>query len=145
MDIKLIAVVTIGLVMVLVVIVLYILFAGKKKKSIKKRVKKKQVKKKEVYSSLEELKAIIKKKTSSSEELSNALDLVIKYHGYISEQSAGKRSTSFDTYIDILVTICRHPNTNKNIIINFDSALSKKNPTYKSSIDNIVRRGLDTR
>jgi ABC-type Zn uptake system ZnuABC Zn-binding protein ZnuA len=128
----------VGLVLTLLIIILSTLLT-------KKKPNKKQVIKKQIDTSMETLQAIIRKKTSSSDELSEALNLVIKYHGNISEQPSNNKKTSFDAYIDILVTICRHPNTNKNIIINFDSALSKKNPKHKATIEKIVTRSLNSR
>ena len=145
MDLELIVKSIMGLVIILMILVflLFYIFPDKGKKQAKS--KKKQVVKETIDTSLEALKKIIKKKSSTSEELSSALDLVIKHHGNISLNSPGKNSSDFDIYMDILFTICRHPNTNKNIIIKFDSALSKKNPTYRSSINDAVTKGLESR
>jgi len=51
----------------------------------------------------------------------------------------------FDTYMDILFTICRHPNTNKDIIIKFDKELSRLNPEYKKEINEAITKGLNSR
>jgi F0F1-type ATP synthase membrane subunit a len=145
MDIRLTAAIMVTVGFALIVLVFYILLTGKKKKSIKNQKKPKKTKKKQHDRSMKALLKILKDKTTSAEELSSVLDLIIKFHGDIPKQHVGKKGTSFDPYIDILFTICRHPNTNKKIITNFDSALSKKNPSFAFGINDAVSKGLDSR
>jgi hypothetical protein len=47
--------------------------------------------------------------------------------------------------MDILFAICRHPNTNKDIIINFDKELEHLNPEYKKEINEAIAKGLNSR
>ncbi|NCO02509.1 MAG: hypothetical protein GW906_11905 [Epsilonproteobacteria bacterium] len=94
---------------------------------------------------MESLKAIIKSKHSDAKKLKEALDLVIKYHGTIPKKLGVRPHPGFDIYMDILFTICRHPNTNKNLIVGFDSQLVKLNPEYKKDISDAITRGLNSR
>jgi hypothetical protein len=91
------------------------------------------------------LRAIIKNKQSSSKELKEALDLILKHHGIVSKKLGLRPHPDFDVYMDILFTICRHPNTNKSIIVNFDKELLKLNPEYKSEINDAITKGLNSR
>ena len=145
MDIRLTAAIMVVIGFSIIVLVIYILLTGKKKKPIKKQIKTNKAEKRHRNRSMHALKSIIKDKTTSAEELASVLDLIIKYHGDIPTEHVGKKGTSFDPYIDILFTICRHPNTNKKIITNFDSALSKKNPNFAFGISDAVSKGLASR
>jgi len=51
----------------------------------------------------------------------------------------------FDIYMEILFTICRHPNTNKDIVIKFDRELGRLNPEYKKEINEAITKGLNSR
>ena len=94
---------------------------------------------------LDSLRAIIKNKKTESKELKEALDLVLKHHGVIHKKMGLRAHPDFDFYMDILFTICRHPNTSKNIILNFDKELLKLNPDYKSEINDAITKGLNSR
>jgi len=145
MDIRLTAAIMVVIGFSLMILVIYVLLSGKKKEPIKKPTTQNKAEKKHRDRSMKALKTIIKDKNTSAEELSSVLDLIIKYHGDIPTEHVGKKGTSFDPYIDILFTICRHPNTNKKIITNFDSALSKKNPNFAFGISDAVSKGLASR
>ena len=146
MDIELIVKSIMGLVIILgfLIFLLFFLFPEEDKKKKKKKV---AVKKSDdgINTSLPALKKIIKNRKSSAEKLSEALDLIIKHHGVITKKTAGRTHADFDIYMDILFTICRHPNTNKNIIIKFDRALTDKNPEYKSNINDALTKGLESK
>ncbi|MDD2906205.1 MAG: hypothetical protein PHH41_00480 [Sulfurimonas sp.] len=98
-----------------------------------------------VQTDMPTLLAIIKNKKSSSKELGDALDLVLKYHGTIHPKLGSRTHPDFDVYMEILFTICRHPQTNKDIILNFDRELEKKNPEYKIEINEAIAKGLNSR
>jgi len=136
-----------GLVAILGVLVfLLFLTSAKRKKSpaIFKKRGKKEVKSK-VKTDFKSLLSIIKDKNTSTDELKKALDLVIKHHGVVHKKLGLRPHPDFDIYMDILFTICRHPNTDKNIIVNFDRALGKLNPEYKKEINDTISKGLDSR
>lgn len=100
---------------------------------------------KKINTDLEHLRSIIRNKKSSTEELREALELVIKYHGNIHPKLGLRAHPDFDPYMDILFKICRHPNTDKDMIVNFDKDLVNLNPEYKKDIMEAVTKGLNSR
>ncbi len=130
--------------LVILSILIYIFFFSSKEKKVLKKVVVKEGRAKVKYD-LEHLRAIVKNKKSTAKELKDALDLVLKYHGTIHKKLGVRVHPEFDIYMDILFTLCRHPNTNKNLIINFDRELERLNPTYKPEINNALTKGLNSR
>lgn len=124
----------IGLVGVLGIL-LFLLFYSKSLKKAKAKTEVKSTANKGVPD-LDTLRKIIKNKQTSAEKLKEALDIVLEHYGTIKK---------FDVYLEILIVICRHPNTNKSIILNFDKALEAKNPKYKHEINNAITQGLNSR
>ena len=94
---------------------------------------------------LDSLRQIIRNKNSTTETLSKALDLVIKYHGTVHTKLGVRSHPDFDAYAEILFTICRHRNANKDIIIKFDRSLASLNPDYKEDINEAMTKGLNSR
>jgi len=137
----------IGLVTILGVLIFFLFFFSQKKKKLsnKKVSKKTTVKKVDNYVTLDSLLKIIKNKKSTTKELSEALDLVIKYHGTIHPKLGLRAHPDFDTYGEIILRICRHPNTSKSVILNFDKALEAKNEEYKKDINDFITKGLNSR
>ncbi|MFA5233496.1 MAG: hypothetical protein WC390_03775 [Sulfurimonas sp.] len=88
---------------------------------------------------------IIKNKKSDSKKLQYALDAIIKYHGKVHKKLGLRPHPDFDIYIDILFTLCRHPNANKHLIINFDRELERQNLEYKQEINEAITKGLNSR
>jgi len=135
-----------GLVFILAVLIFFLLYLSKKKKIIQNRQTENSLKHKNSDEhSLEYLLKIIKNRASSSAELKNALDLVIKHHGTIHPKLGLRPHPDFDVYGEILLRICRHPNTDKNIILDFDRALESKNEDYKKDINDFITKGLNSR
>lgn len=140
-----------GLLVILIILILLLFWSSKIKKS--KKVKKtKQIKKskpvvtsKKLNTDLKYLTAIVKKRKSTNEELQEALELIIKYHGTIKRKNGVNTHADFDIYMDIIFTICRHPNTSKEIILKFDRDLEKLNPSYIPEINTTITRGLNSR
>lgn len=133
-----------GLVVVLAIL-MFLLFYNPNKKTPKSVEVKEESAPRAEAPSLEALRAIIKNKKSSSKELKEALDLVLKHYGNIHAKLGIRAHPDFDVYADMLFTICRHPHTNKDIIINFDKALETRNPEYKVEINNAITKGLNSR
>ncbi len=134
-----------GLIVILSILI-FLMFYGKKSKKQKKEIKSSVSRKKDSPNTdLEYLKLIIKKKKTTDIELQETLDLVIKYHGVIHKKLGLRAHPDFDTYMDILFTICRHPNTTKDIIIKFDKELTRLNPQYKPEINDAITKGLNSR
>lgn len=71
--------------------------------------------------------------------------MVLKNYGQIHQKMGVRAHPDFDIYMGILFAICRHPNTNKNIILNFDKELSRLNPDYKAEINDAVTKGIKSR
>jgi len=102
-----------------------------------------EVQKKEL--DLNYLAEIIKNKKSDAKKLQYALDAILKYHGKVHKKLGIRAHPDFDIYIDILFTLCRHPNANKDLIINFDRELERQNPEYKQEINEAITKGLNSR
>jgi len=133
-----------GLLVILGLLVFILVLAPKSKK---KEVAKKVVQETKVKSKtdLEFLRTIVKNRKSTAQELKDALDLVLKYHGTIHKKLGLRPHPESQIYMDILFSICRHPNANKDIIVNFDKALGKSNPDYKKDLHDAMMRGLNSR
>jgi len=50
-----------------------------------------------------------------------------------------------DIYKFLITRLCRHPNTNKDLIIKFTNSLEKLNPSYKIEINENLMTGLNSR
>ena len=143
MDIVILIKSAAGLLVILAVLVFFTIGLPKAKQ---KKVKVKPTPSKpKVNYDLSHLRSIIKNKKSTAKELKDALDLVLKYHGTIHPKLGMRAHPDFDVYMEILITICRHPNTNKDVIVKFDIALEKKNPEYKIEINKALSKGLNSR
>lgn len=147
MDIALLVKSVLGFLAILAVLI-FLLLLQSKKKAVKKLGDKKVVNavdKEQQSTNLKALVAIIKRKKSTAKELQDALDKVIKHHGTVHKKLGLRAHPDFDVYIDILFTICRHPNVNKNIIVKFDNELARLNPEYKKEINDSITKGLNSR
>lgn len=145
MEVTLLVKSFIGLVLLLGVLILFLLYRSKQKKVAKKREEKAVKSKSSDYMSLEKLADIIRNKKSTKEELKSALDLILKHHGTIHSKLGLRPHPDFNIYGEIVLRICRHPNTNKNIILDFDRALEAKNKEYKKDINDFLTKGLNSR
>ncbi len=144
MEITLLVKSFVGLLVLLSLLISFLFYSSKKKKEVKKQAKAVEPKSGD-FKSLVQLLEVIKNKNSSSEELSGALDLVMKYHGTIHKKLGLRVHPDFDAYGEMLLRICRHPNTNKNIILKFNRELEKKNEEYKREINDSITKGLNSR
>lgn len=148
MGTELILYMILGLVVVLAFLML-LLFLSPKKESAKthKEVEpnRKQEPKIITRTDLDYLLGVIKNKKTTTKELATVLDLVIKHHGNIAKKIGIRTHPDFDIYVDIILTICRHTNTNKNIIVKFDKELVTLNPDYKEEINDAITKGLNSR
>jgi len=133
-----------GLLVVLGLLVFILVLAPKsKKKNVSKKVVQEQ--KVKPKTDLEFLRNIVKDRKSTAAELKEALDLVLKYHGTIHKKLGLRPHPESQVYMDILFSVCRHPNANKDIIVNFDKELGKLNPDYKKDLHDAMMRGLNSR
>lgn len=141
-----------GLIVILGILVFLLLLSYRNKKAkhkvklaTKTKSQEKEILKEKSLTDIPTLLAIIKNKKSTAKELSDALNLMLKHHGTIAPKLGARSHPDFDIYMGILFAICRHPNTNKDIILNFNRELDKKNPAYKKDINDAVAKGLNSR
>lgn len=145
MEAQLIIKSIIGLVVVLAFLMFFLFYESPDK--IKKKSRSIQSDSKDSLQKpdLKSLINIIKNKKTDSAVLAQTLDLVIKHYGVINKKLGIRPHPDLYIYMDILFTICRHPNTNKDIIINFDKELEYLNPEYKKEINEAIAKGLNSR
>jgi len=138
-----------GLVVILVLLVVIFIYpARQKRKKLQEQEKKKKKstpKKRDEVLSLVEIRDIIKDKKSSTDSLTKAIDLLIKYHAKIPAKLGMRAHPDFDIYEEIMLRLCRHPNTNKDIVLRLDRALQKENPSYARELNNALTKGLNAR
>lgn len=144
MDISLLIKTVAGLIVVLGILI-FLLLLPKKEKDSKKVSSAKKSKKSKIKTDLDSLRYIIRNRISTNKQLGEALDLIIKHHGNIPDKLGIRVNPQFDKYMEVLVTLCRHPNASKEIIIKFDKELAKLNPDYKSEINDAITKGLNSR
>jgi len=133
-----------GLLVILGLLVFVLVLSPKsKKKEVAKKVV--QATKAKPRTDLEFLRTIVKNRKSTADELKDALDLVLKYHGTIHKKLGLRPHPESQIYMDILFSICRHPNANKDIIVNFDKELGRLNEEYKKDLHDAMMRGLNSR
>jgi len=133
-----------GLIAILSILI-FILLSSQKKKAIKKRASTKTKPTQKENITLDYLRAKIRERKTDAKELKVLLDLVIKHHGTIHKKLGLRPHPDFDAYMEIIITICRHPNTNKHLIVQFDRELSKLNPEYLHEINDALAKGLNSR
>lgn len=138
-----------GLFIVLVIVVFFIIRSNREDSNIKAdaEVKNEKVAIQElkIPHDLESLKKIIKNKRSSAIELSEALDLIIKYHGEIHPKLGIRVHPEFDHYMEIIIRLCRHPRADSKMVVKFDKELRAKNPDYEKNINDAITKGLNSR
>jgi len=147
MDITLLVKSIAGLVGILGLLIFFFLYmqSTKSTKRVKKKIKQTKEVKKEESLHLDDLLAVIRRKSATTQELSDTLDQIIKHYGKIHPKLGIRTHPDFDIYSEILFRICRHPNTNKDIIIKFDKELEKLNPEYVQEINEAISKGLNSR
>lgn len=94
---------------------------------------------------LDSLRHVIRNRASTKHELSEAVDMILKYHGKIPEKLGIRINPKFDAYMEIFVTLCRHRNATKEMILKLDRELVSRNPDYKSEINDAITKGLNSR
>lgn len=136
-----------GLVVVLAFLMFFLFYDHSGKSKIKKKIFSTQSDDADSSQKpdLKSLIHVIKNRKSDADELKKALGLIIKHYGVINKKLGIRPHPDLYIYMDILFAICRHPNTNKDIIINFDKELEHLNPEYKKEINEAIAKGLNSR
>ncbi len=115
-----------GIFLVLLLGILFILFFKVSKKKPLSNIAEKENELKRVVMRL-------KDKSLSSTELKDITEIILKDYSKIDK---------FSIYEEIILRITLHPNTNTNIILNFDKELLKSNPLYKKDISKALADAL---
>ncbi len=89
--------------------------------------------------------AMIKNKKSDAKKLEYALSMILKHHGKVHKKMGLRAHPEFAIYENIIFNLCRHPHTNKDLIVNFDREFLKLNPDYKQEINDAITKGLNSR
>jgi len=144
------ALIKFGTLLILVLgLLIFIFFYSAKKKRHKVQSKKQHTSSSittpKINTDLDYLRAQIRKQKTSAEELKVLLDLVLKHHGVIHKKLGLRTHPDFDAYTEIMIVLCRHTNTNKNLILNFDRELRRLNPEYSKEINDALTKGLNSR
>ena len=145
MDIILLLKSIAGLSGVLGILIFLYFYLSHTKTQQKKETLKKPLKIREVQPELSTLLEVIKDKKSTTEELKEAVDLILKYYGKIPDKLGIRAHPKFEIYSEMLLRICHHPNTTKEIILKLDRELERLNPEYKMELEDSLTKGLDTR
>lgn len=88
--------------------------------------------------SFEAAEAVILDRASSKAELAGAVEAIAKHYGKI-------YATTLARYTRIIVTLCRHPRTDKQIVLLLDRALQAQNPGLKHELELALQKGLSSR
>lgn len=145
MDITLLIQSLLGLISLLAILMFLLLynFRGKTPVKIKEETSIKKNEGEDI--TLPGLRKIIRNSHSTTKELEDALNLVLKYYGDIHPKLGVRTHPDFDNYSEILFTIARHKHINKDLILKFDKELERRNPEYKKEISDALMRGLNSR
>ena len=136
-----------GLIVILIIlIVLFILPSSKDKPTKKKHTPKKTVKQKQNSHDMDfdELRAIVRRNSTTKEELKEAIEQIVKNYNKIPPKLGIRTHPDFDKYVDLIVHLVRHPNTNKKLILQLDKALLKNNPEYKEELNEALSKALNS-
>lgn len=131
-----------GLVVLLIIMILvFLAFKAKKPQQQKSEQSKERL----IDYTFDDIRKIVRSKSSTQKEMKEALDYLIAHFGTIEPKLGMRSHPDFDRYAEVLYYLCRHVNATKELVIGFDSALSKKNPQYRQQIDEILSKGLNAR
>lgn len=144
MDIVIIVKSLIGLVALLGILVLLLLYTPKKRKQRREQKQKVQTQQHHDYT-FNELLHIIRNRESSTEELEQATQNILKYFGKIPHKLGIRVADEFYIYSEIVLRLCRHPNTTKEILLAFDKELRKLNPEYEKELNDAFTKGINSR
>lgn len=87
---------------------------------------------------LDALEAVVFNRSSSKEALRSAVEAIGMHYGKI-------YATTLNRYMRIIMSLCRHPNTDKTILVNFDKTLRQQNPGMRQELEMALKKGLDSR
>lgn len=151
MDLELLVRIIGGLLVLLVLlIVIFVLPSRAKKKksssSLSKTASKVALEPKDLKElSFDELRAIVRKRSSTTKDLEDAIEQIVKSYSKIHPKMGLRTHPDFDMYIDLIVHLVRHKNTNTALVLKLDRALVKNNPDYKAELNDALQKALNSR
>lgn len=122
-----------GLILLLISLVFLYVWLGKSKKIVKKSV----VAEKKIEN-FQTFINIIKDAKSSKQELTRAVDMIVKDYYIISKDSESK-------YLNLIFLICIHPETDSQLVLKLEKNIREKNPKHAKEIEKALARGLAAR
>ena len=148
MDIALLIKGIVGLIVVLAVLIMIFLlpakFGSKKEKSKKTPQEPIQTKQEEQLT-FEQIRSIIKNRNSTTDDLAKAIDQLVLHYAKITPKLGIRSHPDFDKYVEIIVYLVRHPNTNKDLVLKLDKALSAANSEYRAELNDALTKALNSR
>jgi hypothetical protein len=95
--------------------------------------------------SFEEIKILFSHKDSSKAELKEAIEQLIRHHGKIHAKLGDLVHPDFKRYLELIISLCKNPQADKELILSLDQKLRVKNPKYGLEIDEAVNKGIAAR
>ncbi len=93
----------------------------------------------------EEIGDIFADKESAKEDLKEAIEQLVRYHGKIHAKLGDLPHPDFKRYLTLIIKLCNNPQADKEIIVSLDQKLRVKNPKYGLNIDEAVNKGIARR
>ena len=147
MDIALIFKSVVGLIVLLAILIIIFILPARKRK-VKKRAQERKEelhqKAKEEILAFDELRAIVRRSSSSREDLERAVEQIVKHYVKIHPKLGIRTHPEFDKYVDLIVHLVRHRNTSKELILKLDRELTKNNPEYKAELNDTLSKALNS-
>jgi hypothetical protein len=95
--------------------------------------------------SFEEIRVLFAHSQSSKAELKEAIEQLIRYHGKIHAKLGDLVHPDFKRYLELIISLCKNPQADKELIVSLDQKLRIKNPKYGLEIDEAVNKGIEAR
>jgi len=95
--------------------------------------------------SFEEIRVLFSHKDSSKPELKEAIEQLVRHHGKIHAKLGDLVHPDFKRYLELIISLCKNPQADKELIISLDQKLRVKNPKYGLEIDEAVNKGIAAR
>lgn len=89
-----------------------------------------------------EVSDIFTHKESTKEELKEAIEQLVRYHGKIQTKLGDLPHPDFKRYLKLIIELCNNPQADKDIIVMLDQKLRVKNPKYGLDIDEATNKGI---
>jgi hypothetical protein len=95
--------------------------------------------------SFEEIRVLFSHRDSSKAELKEAIEQLVRHHGKIHAKLGDLVHPDFKRYLELIISLCKTPQADKELILSLDQKLRVKNPKYGLEIDEAVNKGIAAR